>query len=209
MFDVEGVMETGFSFSHAVPAPPERRQNERHIRILRVGTLIVDGRRELCLIRDISAGGLRAHIYSKLTDGARVAIELKCREPVTGQVVWVSGSNVGVKFDTVIEVAELLAHPAVKDGGWQPRTPRVEIDRMATLREGGRTHWVHARDISQRGIRVETEHLPPANSEVVVALDGLRPLPGIVRWSDGKSAGIAFNDVVPFTDLVDWLKSQA
>ena len=80
---------------------------------------------------------------------------------------------------------------------------------MATLREGGRTHWVHARDISQRGIRVETEHLPAAHSEVVIALDGLRALAGIVRWSDGKSAGIAFNEVIPFTELVDWLKSHS
>jgi len=60
------VEETTFSFSTRAPQPPERRRDTRHITILRVGTILVDGRRELCLIRNISAGGLMAHVYSQL-----------------------------------------------------------------------------------------------------------------------------------------------
>ena len=60
----EQVVETSFSFSNLVPDPPERRQQERHIKILRVGIVVIDGRRELCLIRNISAGGLMAHLYT-------------------------------------------------------------------------------------------------------------------------------------------------
>ena len=55
--------ETIFSFSREAPPPPrERRRQARHLTILKVGTLIVDGGRELCLIRNISAGGLMAHV---------------------------------------------------------------------------------------------------------------------------------------------------
>ena len=207
MFAEDSAVETGFSFSNAVPMPPERRGDERHIKILRVGTLVIDGRRELCLIRNISAGGLMAHVYSKLSPGQRVTVELKATQPVSGSVVWVRDANAGIQFDTAMDVAELLANPQVLDNGWRPRTPRVEIDRMATLRAGARTYWVHARDISQSGVKVECDHPPALGTEIVVALEGLRPLPGIVRWSNDDACGIAFNQLIPFGELIDWLKS--
>jgi hypothetical protein len=207
MLAEERAVETGFSFSNAVPLPPERRGDERLIKILRVGTLIIDGRRELCLIRNISAGGVMAHVYSKLSPGQPVTIELKATQPVGGHVVWMREANAGIQFDTPMDVAELLANPAVLDNGWRPRTPRVEIDRMATLRAGARTYWVHARDISQSGVKVECDHPPAADTEIVIALDGLRPLAGIVRWSSETACGVAFNQLIPFGELIEWLKS--
>jgi PilZ domain-containing protein len=200
-------VETGFSFSNAVPQPPERRTDERLIKILRVGTLIIDGRRELCLIRNISAGGMMAHVYSKLVADQEVIVELKATQPVSGRVVWADEAEAGIKFDTEVDVAELLANPVVLDNGWRPRTPRVEIDRMATMRAGARTYWVHARDISQSGVKVETDHPPAADTEVVLALEGLRPLVGTVRWSNDTTCGIAFNQLIPFGELIAWLKS--
>jgi len=202
------VVETGFSFSSEVPAPPERRGGERHIKILRVGTLVVEGRRELCLIRNISAGGVMAHVYSPLDPGRRVTVELKASQPVTGRVVWARGGNAGIQFDAAMDVAELLANPQVLDNGWRPRTPRVEIDRMATLRIGASTGWVHARDISQSGIKIESCPPPATGEEVVVTLEGFRPLHGLVRWQSGDYCGIAFNQLIPFGELIDWLKQD-
>jgi hypothetical protein len=203
----ERTVETGFSFSDAVPLPSERREDERLIKILRVGTLIIDGRRELCLIRNISAGGVMAHVYSRLVTGQPVIVELKATQPVSGHVVWAEDAEAGIKFDTAVDVAELLANPGVLENGWRPRTPRVEIDRMATLRAGARTYWVHARDISQSGVKVETDNPPAPDAEIMVTLEGLRPLPGIVRWSSETACGIAFNQLIPFGELIDWLKS--
>jgi hypothetical protein len=208
MFAGERVVETSFSFSRDVPAPPERRHDERYLRILRVGTLIAGDRRELCLIRNISAGGLNAHVYSNLTPGERVTIELKTHQPISGHVVWVEDTNAGIQFDTRVEVAELLANPAVLENGWRPRTPRVEIDRMATLRAGAKTYWVHARDISQSGVKVETDQPPEIDTEVVLTLEGFRTLPGVIRWRAEAGCGIAFNQLIPFGELIDWLKAS-
>lgn len=215
MYLEDRVVETGFSFSNDVPQPPERRTSERHIKILRVGTIVVNGRRELCLIRNISAGGVLAHVYSQLMPGQRVSIELKTSQPVTGRVVWTRSGNAGIQFDTPVDVAELLAVPQGADNGWRPRTPRVEIDRMATLRAGARTFWAHARDISQSGVKLETdadaeqgaEAAPAIGQEVVVTLEGFRPLPGVVRWVSEGRFGVSFNQLIPFGDLIDWLKA--
>jgi PilZ domain len=203
------VTETGFSFSSEVPAPPapERRGAERHLRILRVGTLNVDGRRELCLIRNISAGGLMAHVYSHLRPGQRVTVELKSNQPLAGQIVWIRDGNAGLRFDAEMDVSELLANPPVMNNGWRPRTPRVEIDRMATLRAGFRTWWVNARDISQSGVKVEAEQPPAAGEAVVLSIEGFRPLSGVVRWANDESCGIAFNQLIPFGELITFLKA--
>jgi hypothetical protein len=208
MYFGDRVVETGFSLSGEVPLPPERRGSERFLKILRVGTLVVDGRHELCLIRNISAGGLMAHVYSPLTPGQKVTVELKTNQLVPGRVVWVREGNAGIQFEARMDVAELLANPAILDNGWRPRTPRVEVDRMATLRSGARTTWVQVRDISQSGIKVESDEPPAAGEEVVVTLDGLPPLHGVVRWSNDEQGGIAFNQLIPFGDLIGWLRRE-
>lgn len=206
MYLEDRAVETGFSLSSAVPPPPERRTGERHIKILRVGTLVVDGRHELCLIRNISSGGLMAHVYSALTPGQRLTVELKTNLLAAGRVVWVREGNAGIQFDAAMDVAELLANPAVMDNGWRPRTPRVEIDRMATLRWGAHTNWVQVRDISQSGVKVESDPAPAPGEEIVVTLDGFRPLHAVVRWNNEGHCGIAFNQPIPLAELIGWLK---
>ena len=203
------ILETSFSFSDQVPTPPERRESERYVTILRVGVLVIEGRRELCLIRNISAGGLMAHVYSPVEPGQRVVVELKSNQQIEGQVHWVRDADAGIAFDAKVDVSQMLANPAVLDNGWRPRLPRVEIDRLATLRVGARTYWVHTRDISQGGVKIETDQPLETGAEVVVTLENLRPLAGTVRWQKGRACGISFNDLLKFDELIGWLKRAA
>ena len=202
------VEETSFSFSAEPPPPPERRRGRRHITILRVGTIHLDGRRELCLIRNISAGGLMAHVYSELRVGQRVAAELKSNQRIEGAVSWIEGANVGISFDQQIDVEALLNSQTELDNGWRPRLPRVEVDCLATLRVGARLFGVSTRDIGQGGVKVETDEPFEPDQEVVLTLDGFRPLHGTVRWYKDGLCGIGFNQVVPFRELMNWLKAK-
>jgi hypothetical protein len=200
--------ETIFSFSREAPQPPERRRATRHLTILRVGALIGPEGRELCLIRNISAGGLMAHVYSHHVLGAVVAIELKSNQPVSGTVVWADESNVGIEFDTPIDVEEMLSSQSAIDCGWRPRLPRVEVDRLATLRCGARLHGVNTRDISQGGVKVECDQPLEVGREVVLTMEKFRPITGVVRWCNDGLAGIAFNHLIPFQELMDWLRPE-
>ena len=189
-------------------ARADRRRDIRHLTILRVGAVIIDGRRELCLVRNISAGGLMALIYSKVEMGQRIAVELKTNQQIAGRVTWVRDSAIGVQFDERIDVAEVLSNPAVLDNGWRPRMPRIPVDRLATLRAGARTYWVNARDISQGGVRVEAEQGLEIGAETVVTLENFRPVQGVVRWRRDNEAGISFNQVIPFNELTSWLTQR-
>lgn len=202
----ERVVETSFSFSSQVPRPPERRQAERHIKILRVGTLVVEGRRELCLIRNVSAGGLLAHVYSNVAPGQRVTVELKTNQQVAGHIAWVRDANAGIAFDHEVDIGDLLANPRVLDNGWQARAPRIEADGAATLRAGARTHRVRTIDISQSGIKLAADAAFEPGENVVVTPEDFRPLAGVVRWQHDGQCGVAFNQVVPLSELIAWLK---
>ena len=200
--------ETTYSFSKEAPKPDERRRDRRHMTILRVGTLIVGGERELCLIRNISAGGLMAHVYSPFALGQEVAVEFKTNQQVKGRISWMKSGNIGISFHEPIDVEEMLAGQNALDGGWRPRLPRVEVDRLGTLRAGARTFWVSTKDISQGGVKLECDQPLEAGRDVVLTLEGFRPVAGVIRWAADGQCGISFNQVVPFGELMGWLRRR-
>lgn len=210
MFSHDFHEETVFSFSERAPAPPaERRRDARHLTILRVGALVAPEGRELCLIRNISAGGVMAHVYTRRLPGERVALELKNGQPIVGRVIWAEDSNIGIQFERAVDLAQILSNQAAIEHGWQPRMPRVEVDRMATLRCGARLYGVNTRDISQGGVKVETDQKLEAGRQVVLTMERFRPLPGLLRWYEDGIAGIAFNELIPFHELMGWLRPDA
>ena len=205
MLSNESHQETTFSFSDLTPQPRERRRDPRHLTILRVGALISPAGRELCLIRNISAGGLMAHVYSHHAKGEAVSVELKGNDPIEGKVAWVEESNIGIQFNKQIDVAEMLSNNASLENGLQPRLPRVEVDRLATVRCGARLCGVNTRDISQGGVKVETDEPLELGAQVVITMEKFRPVAGVVRWCGGGMAGIAFHQLLPFGELMAWL----
>lgn len=205
---MNAVEETTFSFSREAPKPCERRSGRRHMTILRVGTVVVDGRHELCLIRNISAGGLMAHVYSTLKPEQRLEVELKTHQRVVGKVSWCSGSNVGITFDEPVDVEDLLASNSELQNGWRPRLPRVEVDRLGTLRLGSHVYALNTRDISQGGVKIEIDQPLEVGAEIVVTLEDFRPLQGVVRWYQDGLCGISFNQIVPFQELINWLRTK-
>jgi hypothetical protein len=198
----EQVETTLYSLGEAVPEGSERRTGERHLSLLRVGTLTIDGRRELCLIRNISAGGMLIRAYCAIAAGTRVTIELKHGEAIAGTARWTRGECIGVSFDQPIDVLALLAS---SEDGPRPRMPRVEVDCTAWVRVGANVHRARALDISQGGLKISFRGLLPVKAEVVVSIAGLDPCRGVICWNADGTCGITFNQVIPLPVLVAWL----
>jgi hypothetical protein len=208
--DEQPVETTLYSLDDSPPRVPDRRQGERwtgdgQLSLLRVGSLTLAGRRELCLIRNISAGGMLIRAYCAIAEGAALSVELKQGEPIDGRARWVKDGLVGITFDKPIDVVALLSNAA---DGPKPRMPRIEVDCIAWLRVDGSLHRGRALNISQGGLKVECRTELPLNVEVVVNIDGLDPCPGLIRWSSGDEYGITFNRVLPLPLLVAWLQER-
>ncbi|HEX2763440.1 MAG TPA: PilZ domain-containing protein, partial [Allosphingosinicella sp.] len=108
-----------------------------------------------------------------------------------------------------IDVEEMLSSHAALEDGWRPRLPRVEVDRLATLRAGARLWGVNTRDISQGGVKIETDQALDLGRDIVLTMEKFRPLSGVVRWCHEGLAGIAFNELIPFHELMAWLRPEA
>jgi PilZ domain len=199
------VETTLYSLAASAPARPDRRSDERFLSLLRVGAITVSGTRELCLIRNISAGGMMIRAYSEIAPGTRLSIELKQGDPVSGIVQWVENGLTGVTFDSPIDVLALLAPSGV---GPRPRLPRIEIDSTAWVRQDADVIRTKTINISQGGIRVESPKPLTVGADVVVTLPGLTPAAGVVKWSDGGAFGIGFNRALVLSELVRWLQEQ-
>ncbi len=166
---------------------------------------MVDGQRELCLIKNISEGGMMIRAYNPIGQGKPVAIELKSGQMVAGTVAWIRESNVGIEFDSPIDVIEMLS--TATDGA-RPRMPRIEAGCFAIVREGANTYRMRVLDISQGGIKVETDIALPASADVAITLPELEPQAGAVRWCEDGCAGLTFNRVLPLASLIEWLRTR-
>lgn len=184
--------------------PSERRQGTRLITILRVGKLISADSQELCLIRNISEGGLMAHVYSHHQIGDRVVIEFKSDQHVSGTIRWAEDENVGVAFDEPIDVAEVLRTQAAGDGK-RPRSPRLEVRGRARLKVGEEIWRVEVRNLSQGGAKIEIAAPLPIGEDAVITVDGLRPVKAVIRWQEFGCAGLEFIPAIPFDELTQWL----
>jgi len=193
------------SSSDDVSVSPDRRQNERFITILRVGIIDVGDRRELCLIRNISSGGVMIHVYSDLAVGQRVALEFRNGRSVDAQVRWLQGELAGLAFQQPENVQALLENHASALDGQKPRPPRVQISCFATLERKGAAQPVLVHDISQGGVKIEGANLAPGD-HVVIALPDMAAVAGTVRWVSKGMAGIAFVKPLGYPELASWLR---
>ena len=199
------VEQTLYSLSEDAPARPERRKGERYLSLLRVGALLIDGRRELCLVRNVSAGGMLIRPYSPVAEGSAVAVELKHGETVSGVAKWIEEGLVGIAFDRPIDVVALLTSP---ENGPQPRMPRIELNCTAWVREDADIYRTRALNISQGGMSVEGDERLRVDTKVTVSLAGLGPIDGRVKWKEGDRYGIGFNRVLAVNELMDFLRQQ-
>ena len=195
--------EPDFDASRPIHGQVDREA--RQVSLYRVGALTTDGRRELCVVRNVSAGGLMLTSFSAIEPGARLTVEFKQGESVEGMVAWSNGKSVGMQFDKPVDVAALLANPS---SGRRPRMPRIDIECAMTVREGAATYDVRALDISQGGVCVETRDRLSLGADVIVRIEGLLPEPAVVRWRDGDCYGLGFNRLMSVTGLAAWLQDR-
>ena len=204
--ELQPVETTLYSLSDAPPcAPRERRDGDRLMTLYRVGSLSIADRRELCLIKNISAGGMMVRAYCAIASGTRLTVEFKCGQPIAGVVSWASDVHVGISFDDPIDVLDLLSNSIE---GPRPRMPRIEVASFATLREGASTYRMRVCDVSQGGLKLRCETRLSAGSDVIVTLVGIAPQPGVVRWVEDDMMGITFNRMLALPTLVEWLRDQ-
>jgi len=200
-------VETVYSLSGEVP-PVDFPLGADDGASLWPGALTVGSVRLVCSIRKISAGGAVLHVDQPVEIGARLELELMTGELLDGTIAWRRGSEVGLRFDAPVDVFAIIAQDIVSQPGERRRMPRVETACSALLETAAGTELVTTRDISQGGVKIDVPFTLVPEERVMITIDGLPPLQGVVRWSEGNVAGVAFLPELRWQDLMLWLKER-
>jgi hypothetical protein len=198
--------ESACSVTHKVVT--ERRNQPRQIALLRVGLLHIGDAKELCVVRNISDGGLSVRVYRAVALGQRVRVELKSGELLEGFVLWARNRDVGICLRETVDVQSILAGRWVMEAGKRQRSPRLEVTCRARLRLGSRFYTGVLCDISQGGAKIRLQTGPCGVGEAVLTLPDLPPVQGMVRWVNESVIGVSFNERMPFEILAHWLDGR-
>lgn len=189
-------------------AGDEHRHSERKVVTVRwVAKLSGEKGQELCLIRNISAGGVMANIYSAHDVGEHIALEIRSGQMLEGEIVWLRDGCIGVRFHAEIDVDEMLKAASDRNG-LRTRAPRIEVYGQAHIKIGHRTHSVDLCDLSQGGVKVTLPEPIDPDKEVVVSISGLEDRKSLIRWQRNGRAGLSFVRPISFDLLVEWLSAQ-
>ncbi|WP_162184736.1 PilZ domain-containing protein [Sphingomonas hengshuiensis] len=182
----------------------ERRADQRSkLTVFRSAILHWDGIQGLCLIRNLSPGGMMAKVGTAIPVETRVVVEMRSGHMLAGRVAWTHEGRIGVQFDARIDVGEVLNGPHKVASHWVQRMPRVTLPCDASLVVGSTREAVQLLDVSQGGAKVEAQRLRPGD-DVTIGVGGMAPRTGAVVWTRNGRAGIAFHAAIPFDTLAQW-----
>jgi len=168
--------------------------------------LVGEASRETCHIRRFSAAGATLRFPAPLVPGEAHILELRNGQTIPGTISWNDEAEAGFVFDAPIDVVGTLARNLAILPAERRQVPRVEIHQTVSLRRGNNVEFARMRDISQTGLGVETDLALQIDDPVQLAIDGLRPIGGVVRWAHDGLAGIEFGEELGWQTLMPWLR---
>jgi len=176
----------------AAPAADRRSGGKRHQSVLLIGRILGIGGTPVCLVHDISAGGMMARFATPPSVGDELVIEMRGLSPVAATVRWVRGHKAGLQFATAQDVTQVFN--LRRADGTVARPPRFPLQVPAQLRIDGRRVSVEMLDISAGGAK-----LAVAGDVVAKGQTGSLHLPtlaepafGTICWTAEDRAGFRF-----------------
>lgn len=185
----------------------ERRGGSRHISVLRVGRVLWDGRDQLCVVRNISSGGLMFECLQAPAIGQGVIVELRTDKQMIGIVRWVRNGGAGVEFDRPIDVEHILKEERGTLLRVRPRAPRFV--RRGEVRLIGESEPIVGDivDIAIGGLSCRTDQPVRKGDPIVAAIAGIGATNAEIRWIKGDVAGVRFEKPLPWRAFQLWLDS--
>ena len=178
---------------------PKRRAASRIQTIMRIGRVVTDRDEGLARIRNISDQGVSLRLLIPVMLGDILALELGEGLTVTGQVVWTSGSDCGLRFDQDIDCGEMLTRLAASSV--QGRPMRLSVATPALTRGENGLRQIEITDVSQRGIKLKHDGSFTEGLKIKITLPSGRERLGVVRWSKDNFAGVLLLEPFSAEDL--------
>ena len=175
----------------------EMRGAQRFTLLIRTAKLVSESGEFLCIIRDVSATGLRLRVFHKLPADAHMVLELANGEIYFIERVWERDNHAGFRFATPIDVEGFIAEVSP----YPRRQPRLRVQFPAVLSVGGEASVATVRDLSPQGARIETARFLAIGQRIKLEGDGFPATIAKVCWRSGADYGLVFEQVFTLESL--------
>jgi hypothetical protein len=179
----------------------ELRSAPRFALLIRSAKLIGETGEYLCIVRDVSATGVRLRMFHPLPPLQRMLLELSSGETFAVEPVWEREDHAGFRFADQIDVQRFI-----NEAGPYPKRPlRLRVQFPATITVDGETLPAMVRDLSREGARIEisadADRRLAIRQKLKIEARGFPTVMGNVCWRSAPAYGIVFQQLFTFEEL--------
>jgi hypothetical protein len=189
------------------PAFPleDKRSGKRLTLVLRVAKLSCPTGEFLCILRDVSTGGIKLRLFHPLPESRPLEIDLGNGERHAVQLAWHRGDQAGFSFVAGPVALESLLADA---GPFPRRGVRLRAELQVMIKGPGGATAGRLQDISLDGARIDCGIPFPLASRLQISCHRLPSIHGKVRWRMGQTHGIAFEHHFALDELARLLAPE-
>ena len=181
----------------AEPNFEDLRAAPRFALLIRSAKLVCESGEYLCIIRDVSQTGVRLRMFHSLPPDERFALELPTGEQFHVEKVWERGDQAGFRFANSIELERFIA----ETGPYPKRAVRLRLEFPATIRTDYGIAPAMVRNMSQHGLRIETNRMLALGQKVKLEAEGIPVIFATVCWRANPAYGLVLREVFTFENL--------
>ena len=179
-------------------APPqENRAAPRFFALIRSAKLVSARGEFICVVRDVSAAGVRLRCFHAVPPETTMALELQNGDMFEIEHVRSQGDEASFRFSAPVPIERLVQESALF-----PRRPlRLNIAIPLTLRTPTGVVAAVTHNMSQQGCRVEAALPLALDQSVIVESPHLPGIRAKVRWRRDGDCGLVFDDTFSLRDF--------
>lgn len=189
--------ENGNSVPDSQSSPEDLRSTPRFTLLIRSAKLVCEHGEFLCIIRDVSASGVRLRIFHPLPPVDVYQLELSTGDRFEIERVWESPDHAGFRFADWIDVKDFIAEASP----YPKRALRLRVEFPAQIEADASAAPATVRDLSREGARIECDLPLAIRQKVKLSARGLPPIVGNVCWRSATAYGLVFQQVFTFDEL--------
>lgn len=175
----------------------EQRTAPRFTSLIRAAKLVSGEGEHVCVVRDVSTGGVRLRCFHPLPRDEAMVLELQNGDCFDIQRVREEGFEASFRFATEAPIERLVQEHLL-----YPRRPlRLNIAIPLSLRTLTGVVSGVTQNLSQQGCRIEIDTTLALSQSVIVESPHLPGIRAKVRWRRGKACGLVFDDTFTLKDF--------
>ena len=188
--------EAGLALDGAQSAD-EKLEAPRFALLIRTAKLISASGEYVCVVRDVSATGVKVRLFHPLPQQPVLMLELANGDRYPVERVWENGGDAGLRFTSPVAVAHLVA----ETGAYRKRPVRLRLQLAALISVQGDSSAAIVRDLSQQGAQIESTRHLAMDQQLRLEIAQLAPIFTKVRWRRHPAYGLVFEQTFQLDEL--------